>query len=184
MQTQLDSRRPSHVVADAGCTAQFTVTDPLGRSVGPGSNTIPEAEYVSDASDPFKLVMILPCRGWFRYPVAGTDSGSYTIGLLDMFNPQLEIITDTATVWTWPPRRSPPPTSDFRAHLHQALSPTTSLIAVTPVIQTPVRVNETVVTGRALPGQAVQIRDADSNTLLGSGQADAQGNFSITLAAL
>ena len=55
-------------------------------------------------------------------------------------------------------------------------------MAETPVIQVPVLNFATQVPGRAKPGQAVQIRDADTQALLGSGVVAADGRFEVVLA--
>ena len=77
----------------------------------------------------------------------------------------------------------PATTVTFALTYTQAMSPTTSLIAETPVIEVPARVGNTTVSGRALPGNSVEIRDADTNALLGSGATDTDGHFTISLSA-
>ena len=55
------------------------------------------------------------------------------------------------------------------------------LMAETPMIQVPVWSVASKVQGRARPGQGVEIRDADSQVLLGSGVVAADGRFGVGL---
>lgn len=163
--------------------ADITVTDSLGNSVGPSRTTIPGAEYVSDPSDPFKLVLIPgPEDGSYDIGVQGSGSGTYALSLLDTFTPPPALITDTAALWDTAQSQIESSTwVTFGLTYTQATSPTTTLIAITPVVEVPVRVGSAVVTGRAMPGSNVEIRDADTDSLLGSGPTDTDGHFAITL---
>jgi hypothetical protein len=163
--------------------ADATVTDPLGRPVGPGETSIPGAEYISDPNDPFKLILIPnPEDGTFSIDVHGLYSGTYAVGLLDSFSSSTAVITDVLALWdTSQSQIEPSAEVSFALTYTLATSPTTSLIAVTPVIETPVWAGSVTVQGRALPGQFVEIRDADTNTLLGNGYADENGHYTITL---
>ena len=163
--------------------SDFTITDPAGRSIGPGSAEIPGAEYASSPGDPYKLILIpAPLDGNFKVDVSGTGDGQYLLGLLDNFTPPASVITDTEALWDSAQSQIQAGiTVTFELTYTEATSPTTSLIAVTPVIQSPVMSSSTVVGGWALPGQAIEIRQADSHMILGSGIVDADGHYLVTL---
>jgi hypothetical protein len=160
-----------------------TVTDPLGHIVGPNEVSIPGAEYVSDPSDPFKLIVIQNAEeGGYDIDVQGTFTGTYSIALLDTFTPPPVLVTDVETLWDTSISQIQPDTSvTFALTYTQVTSDTTSIIAVTPVIEVPVWVRDTSVNGRALPGSDVEIRDADTQAILGSGMVDASGHFEVSL---
>ncbi len=164
--------------------AGATVTDPLGRSVGPGGVSIPGAEYVSSPGDPFKLILIpAPEEGRFEVAVQGEGSGVYELDLADTFGPPTTVISDLLSLWDSPRSQiEPGVTVIFALTYTVETSPTTNLIAETPIVAVPVWVGSSRVDGRARPGQSVEIRDADSHALLGSGPADADGHFGAWLA--
>lgn len=160
------------------------VTDPLGNSVGPNKNTIPDAEYVSNPGDLYKLIQIPLSEGGYDIQVNGNYSGTYELSLLDTFNPIPEVVTDTLSLWDSSRSQIYPDTSvDYTISYTLATSSTTSLIAVTPVIQVPVRAGENHIHGRALPGKALEIREANTDTVLGSGIVSPDGLFDILLSS-
>lgn len=163
--------------------ADAMVTDPLGQSVGPNEVSIPGAEYVSDPSDPFKLIIIPDAEeGGFDIEVQGTMTGTYAISLLDTFTPPPTVITDVTTMWDISQSQIEPAiTVTFSLTYTQETSPTTSLIAVTPAIEVPVWVGSSTVYGRALPGSDVEIRDADTETILGTSVVGADGHFAVSI---
>jgi len=165
--------------------ADGTVTDPSGRSVGPESTLIPDAEYISDPSDPFKLILIPnPKEGEYEINVQGYNSGRYTLGLLDTFSPVSTVITDMIKLWDISQSQIEPATTvTFVLTYTLETSPTTSLIAETPVIEVPVRAGSMTVLGRALPGRNVEIRNEGTDVLLGSGTTDAYGHLVASLSA-
>ncbi len=165
--------------------ADMTVIDPLGQSVGPTTTSIPDAEYISNPGDPFKLILIpSPQEGSFEIDVRSSVSGAYSLSLLDTFSPTPNVITDVTTLWdTSQSQIVPARTVAFALTYTLATSPTTSLVAETPVIELPVRVGSTSVSGRALPGSSVEIRNAETDAVLGSGATGADGHFVISLAA-
>jgi len=123
-----------------------------------------------------------PQEGGFEIDVQGYDSGTYDLSLLDTFSPASTVITDVTTLWdTSQSQIEPATTVAFVLTYTLETSPTTSLIAVTPIIEVPVRVGSTIVDGRTLPGNTVEIRDADTNAPLGSGMTDAYGHFAVSL---
>jgi hypothetical protein len=60
-------------------------------------------------------------------------------------------------------------------------APELFLIAETPVIELPMWVSDSIVLGRGVPGGSVQIRDADTDQLLGSETVETDGRFSVSL---
>jgi hypothetical protein len=164
--------------------ANATVTDPLNRTVGPDGVSIPGAEYVSNPGDPFKLILIpAPAEGRYGIAVQGEGSGAYELDLLDTFGPPPLRITDPASEWDSPRSQIEPGAHvDFALNYSSEISPTTHLLADTPMIQVPVWEVASKVAGRARPGQTVEIRDADSQALLGSGVVDGDGRYEVALA--
>ena len=163
--------------------AEATVTDPQNRTVGPGGTSIPGAEYVSNAGDPFKLILIpAPADGSFRINVQGVGSGEYELGLLDTFSTPPLLISDPASEWDSPKSQIEPGANVTYALTYAAgTSQAIDLMAETPMIQVPVWSVASKVQGRARPGQGVEIRDADSQALLGSGVVAADGRFEVGL---
>jgi pimeloyl-ACP methyl ester carboxylesterase len=181
--------------------AQATVTDPMGRTLGPpetsaiestGSETkatseltgtIPGAEYIYMPGETFKLIIIPdPAEGRFEVEVEGSDSGGYALGLLDTFNPPPTSVTDIFDLWDISNTQiEPSVTTSYVLTYTVETSPTISLLAETPVIELPIWVGDTVVTGRAMPGRGVEIRDANTNALLGTGVTDVNGHFAVSL---
>jgi hypothetical protein len=165
--------------------ASATVTDPLNRTAGPGGVSIPGAEYISNPGDPLKLILIpAPAEGRFAIAVEGEGSGAYVLNLLDTFNPPPLLVTDLASQWD-SPRSQIEPGADvsFALTYTAGTSEPIDLMAETPMIQAPVWEVASTVEGRAQPGQAVEIRDADSQALLGSGTVGADGRYQVVLAA-
>ena len=160
-----------------------TVTDSLGQMVGPGGVTIPGAKYISDPSVPFVLILIPnPTEGQFKIDIQGTLTETYAVSLLDTFNQPPELITDTLSMWdTAQSQIEPGIDVSFALTYTLETSTTTSIIAVTPIIQTPVWTGSILVEGRALPGMPVEIRDADSQVLIGSGIVNQEGLYEIVL---
>ena len=162
---------------------QTTVTDSLGQMVGPGGVTIPGAEYISSTSVPFVLILIAnPVEGQFHINIQGTVTETYAISLLDTFNPVPELITNTMTMWdTAQSQINPGFDVTFAFTYTLETSPTTSLVAITPIIQTPVWVGDAIIEGLASPGRMVKILDADSHTLLGSNLSTPEGRYQVVL---
>ncbi len=165
--------------------AQATVTDPLGRTVGPGGAFIPAAQYVSQPGELTKLVLIpAPAEGRFEIDVQGDGSGAYELSLLDTFTPRPEVVTDTLAFWDSPQSQIEPGAAvNFALDYTEGAGMTANLIAETPMIALPVWAAESTVAGRGQPGQALEIRDATNQALLGNGVVDAEGQFKIALAA-
>jgi hypothetical protein len=123
-----------------------------------------------------------PIEGQFHINVQDTISETYALSLLDTFNQVPELITDTKSMWDIAQSQIEPGINvSFALTYTLATSTTTSLIAVTPIIKTPICVGSVVVEGRALPGKIVEIWDAESQILLGSGIADSDGKYRIVL---
>lgn len=183
MISRTDQAGQEMIVLVVNGPTEATITDPLGRSVGPAETSIPGAEYVSDLNDPFKLIIIPnPEEGSFEINLEGHGSDTYELSLLDTFGPPTTVITDVTTLWDMSQSQIEPATTvTFVLTYTLETSPTTSLIAVTPVIETPIWVGDTMVQGRALPGQNIEIRDVDTDTLLGNGTVDTYGRFAVSL---
>jgi hypothetical protein len=182
--------------------AQATVTDPLGRILSPSikanvnlsdpvrpdpapADVIPGAEYIQVPGVAFQLLFIpSPVEGKFTIQVNGNSSGVYSLGMLDT-NEAPTTTTDITQLWDVAKTQTESSVTATYALTYTSSTATpTILIAETPEIQLPVWKGSTVVTGRALPGSTVEIHDANSNVLLGTGVADATGHFSVDLVAL
>jgi hypothetical protein len=159
------------------------ITDPNGLIISQDEITISGAEYISDPDDPFKLILIPnPSEGEFSIELEGADEGIYALGLLDNFSPPTTLVASLDDLWDSSRSEIAPtmPVTYVLTYTSASTEPPT-LIAVTPVIQTPVMVGSTVVVGRALPGQEIEIRDAVSDAVLGSGLVGADGHYQIAL---
>jgi pimeloyl-ACP methyl ester carboxylesterase len=182
--TGTDEPRQQLLVLALDGPAHVTVTDPLGRSVGLNVASLTEAEYVSEPSSPFKMVVVpTGLEGTFEIEVDGHTGGPYQLAMLDTFNPPPEVVEDVTALWDRAQSQIEPGTTvEFSLTYTQETSPTTTLVAVTPLIETPLWAGSTTVPGRALPGRQVQVRDAHSGDLLGSATVDAAGHLSVQLA--
>lgn len=164
-------------------SADATVTNPLGGVVGPTENTIPDAEYVSNPNDPFKLIIVpVSAEGNYDVKLESQQSGIYELAMLDTFSPIPIVITDTSALWNTTTSQIEPETAvSFVIVYAAATSTTTTIIAVTPIVELPVWAGDVAVRGKALPGVTVEIRDKLTDELLGAGQVDDSGNFNISL---
>jgi pimeloyl-ACP methyl ester carboxylesterase len=178
-----DETRQQLLVVALDGPAHATVTDPLGRSVGPAQASLPGGEYASHPSSLFKVLLIpTELEGTFEIDVEGHDAGTYQLAMLDTFNPPPEVVDDVTALWdTAQSRIEPATTVEFSLTYTRETSRTTSLIAVTPVIETPLWSGTTTVLGRALPGCLVQVRDVDTDAVLGSATAGTEGHFAVPL---
>jgi pimeloyl-ACP methyl ester carboxylesterase len=164
--------------------AHATLTDPLGRSVGPALASLPGGEYVAHRDHSFKVLVIpTELEGTFEIDLEGHGAGTYQIAMLDTFNPPPDVVAEVTSLWdTARSRIEPGSTVEFSLTYTQETSPTTSLMAVTPLIGTPLWSGSTMVPGRALPGSPVQVRDLQGDALLGSAISGADGHFAVPLA--
>ncbi len=164
--------------------AQATVTDSLNRTVGPGGVSIPGAEYISSPGDPFKLILIpAPVEGRYEVSVEGYGSGIYELDLLDTFGPPPLRVSDPASEWDSPRSQIEPGASvNFALTYTAGASDPIPLMAETPMISVPLWEAASKVSGRATPGQQVEIFDADSHALLGTATVDADGHFEVGVA--
>lgn len=172
---------------------QVTVTDPQGRSVGSSrtsgsptekvANTIPNAEYITVPGEEFALIFIPnPSEGRYQILVSGTATNEYELGLLDTSSAAPKSLPDIMRLWD----RSHTQTEvsaktrySFQFVTRNNVTPI--LIAQDPVIQLPVMAGENRVSGRALPGNTIEIFDTRTNTRLGTGVVHADGAFDVLL---
>ena len=163
--------------------AEVTITDALGNSVGPDVSEISGAEYVSLPDSPYKLVLIPnPVDGEFEIQVQGTGDGQYALSLLEESSAPAAVITDAETLWDIAQSEIQTDVCvTYEMTYAEETSDITPLIAVTPMIESPIYLGQTVVEGRALPGKSVEIRDARSGVLVGSGVVNSEGFYQVTL---
>jgi pimeloyl-ACP methyl ester carboxylesterase len=181
--------------------AQATITDPLGRILSPSSKTnanlsdpvhtaqaptdvIPGAQYIQVPGVSFQVLLIpSPVEGKFTIQVKGDSAGVYSLGVLDT-NEAPTSTDDITQLWDVAKTQTESSvTATYALTYTNSTSTTTILFAETPEVQIPVWKGSSAVTGRASPGSSVEIHDASSNALLGTGVADATGHFSIQLVA-
>ena len=176
---------PPILLLAADGPADLTLTDPQGRTVGPAGSAIPGAVYVADPNDPFKLLLLpAPAEGAYRVDVAGREAGSYTLALLDTFGPAPSLVTDLTALWDAVQSHIEPGAAvSFALTYTVATSPTTSLTALTPVIDAPLRAGSSLVTGLAQPGSVVEVRAAANDAVLCVTAADDVGRFAGALSA-
>jgi hypothetical protein len=116
--------------------------------------------------------------GWFK----GIFIVTYSLALLNIFTPPTMPVTDVDTLWDISISRIEPDISvTFALTATQATSDTTSIIAITPVIEVSVWVGDTSDNGRALPGNDVEIRDADTQAILGTSLVGDDGHFEVSI---
>jgi pimeloyl-ACP methyl ester carboxylesterase len=159
--------------------ADLLVTDTIGQWVGPSGATIPGAEYASDPGGSFVMVYIPePMPGGYSVQLQGNGTGDYALSLLAAEPMPAEIVGDPLGDWdTAQSMISTGATLTFA--ISDTLPLSSTLLAVTPLIKAPALVHAASVEGRSWPGTTVQIRDADTQALLGSGQAGAVGDFGV-----
>ena len=184
--------------------AGITITDPAGRKAGlselqtvepfymtvnpkEGSTTlIPGAEAMYVTGEKYTLVIIpQPLEGRYEVEVNGTGSGKYSIGLLDTFDMQPSTVSDIRTLWDASTTQIEPSAIASYAFTYTPGTPAAAnLLAQTPVIEYPVWVGDVQVSGRALPNSTLEIYDADTQVLLGSGFTGEDGHFSVSLSSV
>ncbi|MBX7234488.1 MAG: carboxypeptidase regulatory-like domain-containing protein [Caldilineales bacterium] len=165
--------------------AEVTVRSPNGGQAGPGGVTIAGAEYITIPGAPFRL-LVVPAEeaGAFEIIARGNGAGGYRLGLLDTFSPDDKLPSDPMDAWDTVQGQM-----QTGAEVKLALSVAANmeepppLLAITPVIETPIRIGATVVHGWAQPWSAVEVRDADTGARRGSSVTDGEGRFDITLDA-
>lgn len=182
---------------------QATVKDPLGRTLSSSSessyevtgsklyadiqnaSSIPGAEYISAPGEQFKLVLIPnPVKGRFEINVGGTASGRYEIGLLDTFGPTPPNIEELSQLWDVSNTQTEPEsTVSYSATVLENMSSVIRLVAETPVIEFPLWIGDSIVFGRAVPGNRVEVKDESTELVLGNATADAAGHFAVALNA-
>jgi pimeloyl-ACP methyl ester carboxylesterase len=163
--------------------AQATVTDPLGRTVGPASASIPNAQYVSEGHSPYKLILIpAPVEGHYAVTVTGNGPGAYALSLLDTFTEPATVIENPLSRWDSPQSQIVSGGNVVFGLDYAGAATSANLMAQTPMLTAPAWAGTRTVDGRAGPGQAFEIRASSNGVLLGSGVVGADGRFKTTLA--
>ena len=174
--------------------AEAIFTDPLGRILRPTtqvslnskdlqSDPIPEAEYIQVPGNTFQIILIPnPLNGDYQIQVDGLGEGDYTLGRLDTFSEPLEVPVPVESFWDLSNSQiQDGKTVNYTLSYSGLSNEIGNLMAITPVIETPVWVGDSEVTGRGLLGSTMIIKDFNSNGVLGSGIVNADGFFQITL---
>lgn len=165
--------------------AEVTVSSPNGGQAGPDGVTIAGAEYIAIPGAPFRL-LIVPAEdaGDFQISTRGNGAGGYRLGLLNTFSPDDELPANPMDAWdTVQGQIQTGAEVKLAVSIAAGMDEPPPLLAITPVIETPIRIDATVVHGWAQPGSAVEVRDADTGARRGSSVADGAGRFVITLDA-
>jgi pimeloyl-ACP methyl ester carboxylesterase len=178
--------------------ARAVFTDPIGRIIGPpemiqdmidrnlidaSDDLIPEAEYINVSDNPFQIIMIPgPIDGDYRIEVQGSGNGEYALGLIDTFEEDQQVSDPDAPLWDESTSQINENSMNiYKFNFSEQTVPEANLIAETPVIETPLYFGDTDVSGRAQPGKTIEIKDASSIAILGSGLTDSQGQFTVSL---
>jgi hypothetical protein len=166
-----------------------TVTDPFGRNLSSGrparqnANTepIPGGEYLTVPGEDFQLVLIPePVEGEYQIAVKGSASATYSIGMLDTFDPPEQTSPNLTDEWDTATSQMEPGAMIQFSIPYMPGSQDVNLFAENPVIEIPVYADAQAVSGLAIPRAEVEIRD-DDNSLLGNGVAAADGLYSVSL---
>jgi Tol biopolymer transport system component len=165
--------------------AEVTVSSPDGGQAGPGGVTIAGAEYIAIPGTPFRLVVVpVDAAGAFQISATGDGAGDYRLGLLDTFTPDDELPAEPREAWdTVQGQMQAGAEVKLTVAVADGMEEPPPLLAITPVIETPIHKGATAVHGWAQPGSVVEVRDAVTAARRGSGGVDSEGRFAVMLDA-
>lgn len=185
LEPAVDAATEDYLVFALDGPAELAVRDSSGRQVASDGVTIPGAQYLAVPGTPFRLVIIPSVEAdAFQIAATGDAPGAYRLGLLDTFTPADQAPRDPMAMWdTVKGQIGAGDEVKFAVSTAADMDEPPPLLAVTPVIETPITIGAPTVTGWALPGRAVEVRDANTGALRGSVSANSDGRFVVTLAA-
>lgn len=170
----------SFVVAVAS-PLEIVITDPQGRRLSPSEAQIPNSFYIGSGTEgPYAAIVPEPLAGSYSIDLIGTGSGEY------------HFIADYEVNNNRFPTQDPGMDYEFSSvietnasiHISAQLDPAQTnplmVISMTPTIELPAYTGNTVIHGYASPGAPVELAET-GGPVLGTGQAEQTGKFSITI---